>query len=61
MTTGFQIYKYDARFEQGFVDAGLHNWRSTYEEALERKHSLEKTWSKYGIQYIIVQCAGRNF
>ena len=61
MTTGFQIYAFDSRYDQGFVSAGLHNWFSTFEEALERKHALEKTWSKYGTQYIIVQCAGRDY
>ena len=60
MTTGFQIYKFDAGFEQGFVNAGLNNWFPTYDEAFDRKQKLEKTWSKHGIQYIIVQCAGRE-
>lgn len=61
MTTGFQIYHFDSRYDQGFVNAGLHNWFSTFEEALSRKQELERTWSKRGVQYIIVQCAGRDF
>ena len=60
MTTGFQIYKYDAQYDEAFVEAGLHNWFPTFNEALERKEKLEKTWSKHGVQYIIIQCAGRT-
>ena len=61
MTTGFQIYYFDSRYDQGFVNAGINNWFSTFEEALNRKQELERTWSKRGVQYIIVQCAGRDF
>lgn len=55
---GFQIYKYDPKFEQAFVDAGSHNWFWTFDEALKRKHELENVWSKRGVLYIIVQCDG---
>ena len=58
MDKGFQIYIYDDRVDQAFVNGGPHNWFSTYEEALERKEFLENAWTE--VQYIIVQCEGRK-
>lgn len=60
MTTGYQIYKFDPKHDKAFVNAGLHNWRPTHKEAVARKEALERTWSKHGVQYIIIDCAGRQ-
>lgn len=57
MTSGYQIFKFDERFDRGFVSAGGINWFMTIDEAKARKKSLEDTWSKYGVQYIIVDCS----
>lgn len=60
METGYQIYKYDPQYDECFVSAGLHNWFPTFDGANVRKASLEATWGKRGVQYIIVNLAGRK-
>ena len=59
MTTGYQIYKYDPKYDDCFVTCNLLNWFPTLAEAKARKAKLEETWSKHGIQYIIVDLEGR--
>ena len=56
MTTGWQIYKYYPGRDECFVHAGLHNWFWNFEDAVARKESLERAWSRHGIQYVIVRC-----
>lgn len=60
MTTGYQIYKYHKGIDEAFVDAGIINWSPDLDGAKARKETLEKTWSKYGVEYIIVACEGRK-
>lgn len=60
MTSGYQIYIYDERFDKCFRSAGLINWFPTYEESVARRTKLLETWGKYGVQYVIVDCNPDN-
>ena len=61
MDTGYQIYKYDPKYDDAYVYAGDHNWRPTLAEAKTRKKDLEDRWDRFGVKYMIVNCARRPF
>ena len=53
---GFILYckhKDDKRFHA----LSWINWFTSYDEAVERKIILEKTWSQYGYKYKIKDCS----
>lgn len=54
MKTGYQIYV-KRNGENTYQECGLNNWYWKEEEALEKLEALNRTWRKYGNEYIIVK------
>lgn len=54
MKTGYQIYC-KRNGENTFHECGLNNWFWNEEDAIAKLEALERTWKKYGNEYIIVK------
>ena len=54
MKTGYQIYC-KRNGENTFHECGLNNWFWNEDDAMAKLEALERTWKKYGDEYIIVK------
>ena len=54
MKTGYQIYL-KRNGENTFRECGLNNWFWKEEDAVARLEALQRTWEKFGNEYIIVK------